>query len=74
VREWAVKLSPPWTVLLVGGASGCGKRSIAYPLVAHFEIPVLEVDDLEVAIRAVTDAHTFPKLHYWPQHPDEVGG
>lgn len=69
-----MKLSPPSTVLLVGGASGCGKSSITYPLGAHLEIAVLEVDDLGVAIRAVTDTHTFPELHYWQQHPDEVGG
>lgn len=54
-----------WTVLLIGGASGMGKSSIAYALAGHYKVNVIEVDDVCQAIKAVTNYETLPSLHYW---------
>lgn len=59
-----------WTVLLICGASGAGKSRISYPLASHFGIPLVEVDDIVAALRAVTTRDQLPLLHYWDTHPE----
>ncbi len=54
-----------WTVLLIGGASGTGKSSIAYEIAQYYGINVLEIDDVHLAIEAVTTKENFPAIHYW---------
>ncbi|MCL2570848.1 MAG: hypothetical protein FWE11_00450 [Defluviitaleaceae bacterium] len=44
-----------WTVLIVGGASGIGKSTIAYELARHFGINVLEFDDIQRTVKSVVD-------------------
>ncbi|MEU5696746.1 hypothetical protein [Actinosynnema sp. NPDC020468] len=67
-----------WQVLLVSGASGSGKSSLAYPLATARGAALVEVDDLVVATQSVTTAATHPDLHHWLHHddtdlsPDEV--
>jgi hypothetical protein len=60
----------PWDVLLVGGASGVGKSSLVYPLARRYGVPVLEVDDIVCALKAVTTPEQQPELFYWDTHPE----
>ncbi len=52
-----------WQVLLVGGASAVGKTSVAYRLAARYSAGITEIDDLQVAVRAMTTAAGQPLLH-----------
>lgn len=54
-----------WTVLLIGGASGTGKSSIAYDIARYYGVNVLEVDDIHLSVEAVTTKERFPAIHYW---------
>lgn len=54
-----------WSVLLIGGASGTGKSSIAYQLARLYEVNVLEIDDICQALKALTTADVLPALHYF---------
>jgi 2-phosphoglycerate kinase len=58
------------TVVLLAGASGTGKTRLSYPLAARLGAALVEVDDLVVAVQALTDATTHPALHYWLRHGD----
>jgi 2-phosphoglycerate kinase len=59
-----------WIVLLIGGASGAGKSSVAYPLARRFGVPVLEIDDIVCALEAMTTPDQQPELFYWQTHPN----
>jgi 2-phosphoglycerate kinase len=63
---------PPWTVLLLGGASGVGKSEIADEVAQHFGARVREVDDLYTALVRMTTPDQYPPLHLWRLHPEEV--
>ena len=54
-----------WTVLLIGGASGIGKSSIAYEISRLYGVNVLEVDDIHLSVKTVTTKESFPSIHYW---------
>jgi 2-phosphoglycerate kinase len=54
-----------WTILLICGASGVGKSSIAYELSRYYMINVMEVDDIQQAIKATSSKDSFPYIHYW---------
>jgi len=54
-----------WTVLLIGGASGTGKSTLAYEIAKFFKVNVLEVDDIEKIIKATSPKELFPFLNYW---------
>ncbi len=59
-----------WQVLLIGGASGCGKSSISYRLAHHFGIGITEADDIHAALMRITTPEQQPLLHYWDTHPE----
>lgn len=59
-----------WQVLLLGGASGTGKTQLSYPLARRFRVPIVEVDDLVLAVQRMTTPDQQPVLHYWDAHPD----
>ncbi|HEY7176827.1 MAG TPA: AAA family ATPase, partial [Micromonosporaceae bacterium] len=61
-----------WDVLLVGGASGAGKSSVAYPLARRHGVPVLEIDDIVCALEAMTTPEQQPELFYWQTHPEAL--
>ena len=61
---------PPWSVLLLCGASGTGKTQVSYPLARHYGVPIVEVDDLVEALQAMTTPEQQPILHYWRTHPE----
>ncbi len=54
-----------WTVLLIGGASGIGKSSIAYEIARFYGVNVLEVDDIYLSVETVTTKENYPMVHYW---------
>lgn len=60
-----------WTVLLIGGASGIGKSSLAYELARYYGVNVLEVDDIHLSVKTVTTKEQFPVIHYWETGEDE---
>jgi 2-phosphoglycerate kinase len=60
-----------WTVLLLGGASGVGKTTIAYQLADLFGVSVLQVDDLQAALERLTTPQQQPELHFWRTNWDE---
>jgi 2-phosphoglycerate kinase len=57
-------------VLLLGGASGTGKSELGYPVARRFGTPIVEVDDLVLAVQRMTTPAQQPMLHYWETHPD----
>lgn len=54
-----------WTVLLIGGASGMGKSSVAYELAHFYNVNVMEIDDICQAVKAMTTREILPAIHYW---------
>jgi 2-phosphoglycerate kinase len=62
----------PWTVLLLGGASGVGKSQISRRLARHFDAEVTAVDDIYLALERMTTAEQYPEVHRWRLHPHEV--
>jgi 2-phosphoglycerate kinase len=62
---------PDWLVLLVGGASGVGKTTLARELAGHYGISVLHIDDLQVALEKLTTPDQQPELHFWRTNWEE---
>lgn len=60
----------PWTVLLIGGASGTGKTSVSYDVARHFGIGITEVDDFQMVLKKMTTPEQQPSLHFWDTHPN----
>lgn len=58
-------------MLLVGGASGVGKTTLARQLADEFGVDVLHVDDLQAALEASTTPQQQPGLHFWRTNWDE---
>jgi 2-phosphoglycerate kinase len=56
-------------VLLIGGASGTGKTSVAYRLAQHFEVGITAIDDFQVILERMTTPEQQPILHFWRTHP-----
>ncbi|HEX3270275.1 MAG TPA: hypothetical protein VHR15_06475 [Ktedonobacterales bacterium] len=63
-------ISPPWRVLLLGGASGVGKTVLADKLARHYGVSLLLVDDVRLALQQVTTPEQQPALHYFLSTPD----
>lgn len=57
-------MSSPWTVLLIGGASGNGKTTVAETLGRRFGVSWLQVDDLRLVLQygGLITATTHPAL------------
>ena len=62
----------PWTVLLLGGASGVGKSQISRRLARHFDAEVTTVDDIYLALERMTTPEQYPEVHRWRLSPEEV--
>lgn len=63
---------PSWTVLLIGGASGCGKTSVSYRVARHFGVGITEVDDFQAILERMTTPEQQPALHFWNTHPNPM--
>lgn len=59
-----------WCVLLIGGSSGSGKTCISYPLAKTYGVNLIEVDDFQVFLSAMTTQEEQPEIHYWDTHPE----
>jgi 2-phosphoglycerate kinase len=59
-----------WEVLLIGGASGTGKTSVAFRLAHHFAVGITAIDDFQVILERMTTPEQQPALHFWRTHPD----
>lgn len=55
--------------LCIAGPSGVGKSSLSYALAEHLNLPLTEVDDLFIAIEAITTPQQQPAIHHWNQNP-----
>jgi hypothetical protein len=53
---------PEWTVLLIGGSSAVGKTIAAKALAQHFQVSLLLVDDIRLALQQVTLPNQQPIL------------
>jgi 2-phosphoglycerate kinase len=61
---------PPWTVLLIGGASGVGKTQVSYRLAQHFGVGITEIDDFHVILERMTTPEQYPEVHLFPTDPE----
>jgi 2-phosphoglycerate kinase len=62
---------PRWHVLLVGGASGVGKTTLAHGVGRHYGVNVTQIDDIQAALEAVTTPEQQPDLHFWRTNWDD---
>lgn len=69
-EKWGDKMERDWCVLLIGGASGSGKTCISYPLAKMYSVNLIEVDDFQEFLFAMTKPEEQPEIHYWDTHPD----
>ena len=60
-----------WSVLLVGGASGVGKSSLARPLAHRLGVNLVEVDDFQLVLEATFPPPQLPLLHFWRTNREE---
>lgn len=61
---------PPWTVLLIGGASGVGKTQVSYRLAHYFGVGITEIDDFQVVLERMTTPEQLPVVHLFRTDPD----
>lgn len=62
-----IMLDSGWQVLLIGGSSGTGKTTLAKQIAQTERGSHLLVDDIRMAIQAVTTTTQLPDLHYFLQ-------
>ena len=60
-----------WHVLLIGGASGVGKTTVAASLGQRFGVNVTQLDDIQTALETLTTPEQQPLLHFWRTHWSE---
>jgi 2-phosphoglycerate kinase len=56
-------------IVLIAGASGVGKSELARRLAIRCGVPLVEVDDIVEALRAVSTPEQLPALHRWDTDP-----
>ncbi len=54
---------PTWTVLVIGGGAAVGKTMTARAIGARYDVPVLPLDAVWLALKAVTSPASHPELH-----------
>lgn len=59
-----------WKILLIGGSSGTGKSLLARQLAKHFELPLMEVDDIRIVLQNIVDPKIHPDLFTFFHDPD----
>ncbi len=55
----------PWSMLLIGGSSGCGKTVAASRIARELGIPHVQVDDFRLALQRATTPEQHPALHFF---------
>lgn len=66
-RNWPARR---WHVLLIGGAAGVGKSSVAWELARRFGVGLTEVDDFQRVLERMTTPEQFPAVHAFRLDPD----
>ncbi len=56
---------PLWNVLVIGGAAGVGKTTVARDLSERCGVSVLPTDAIWLALKAATDPASYPELHHF---------
>jgi 2-phosphoglycerate kinase len=72
IRENVLKEQQPpkWKVLLIGGSSAVGKTVITRALARYFQVSILLVDDIRLALQQITSPSQHPDLHvFLPDKP-----
>jgi 2-phosphoglycerate kinase len=59
-----------WDILLIGGSSAVGKSYLARQLSKHYELPLMELDDIRIALQQVVDRKTNPRLFFFLENSD----
>jgi 2-phosphoglycerate kinase len=54
-----------WDILLIGGSSAVGKSHLARQLSKYYEVPLMELDDIRIALQQVVDKKTNPRLFFF---------
>ena len=57
-----------WTVLIIGGASGTGKSTMAYKIADYYRISVLEFDDIHRTVKTLVKKLNYEKNQYLAIH------
>jgi 2-phosphoglycerate kinase len=61
-----------WEVLLLGGASGVGKSTVAARLARHFAVGLAQADGYRLLLERMTSAAQWPALHAAVDVPDDA--
>ncbi|MEI6553819.1 MAG: hypothetical protein WCO09_04570 [bacterium] len=59
-----------WEVLIIGGSSGVGKSHLARQLSGYFKVPLMEVDDIRIALQQCVDRESFQDLFTFIDNPN----
>jgi 2-phosphoglycerate kinase len=61
-----------WDILLLGGASGVGKTCVSLELSKRTNVGIIEVDDFQTVLEAMTNENDYPVVHYWNKHFEDA--
>jgi 2-phosphoglycerate kinase len=59
-------------VVLIGGAPGVGKTSVARPLALRLGMELTHVDDFHMVLERMTTPDQYPAVHEWRLYPERV--
>jgi 2-phosphoglycerate kinase len=59
-----------WKVLLLGGNGAVGKSTLARQLSEHYKVPLIEVDDIRIALQQIVDKTIHPDLFTFVNDPE----
>ena len=65
------QLKHNWQALVIGGAAGVGKTTVARELAERCGATVLPTDAIWIALKAATDPSSYPELHRFDPPDDE---
>jgi 2-phosphoglycerate kinase len=61
-----------WKILLIGGSSGVGKSTIARKFSEYYGIPLMEVDDIRIALQQIVKQEDHPDLFTFIKDEDHL--
>lgn len=63
-------MNPNWKILLLGGSGAIGKSTLARQLSKYYNIPLMEVDDIRIALQQAVDKKDHSNLFTFKNDPD----